>query len=67
MGSDALLIISPLEDPAAVIERLQETEVTYFPRRSSHEAETVLKLGSQRYYGVDEILETLERKSHTDI
>lgn len=59
MGAEALLLVSSVEDPSAVMDALDSSGVTYFPMEPGNLGETVLEVDGTRYYGRAEILQAL--------
>lgn len=59
MGSAVLLTVSRAEDPARIMDALNEQDIVYFPRKSDDAPETTLEVSGQRYYGEHDIIENM--------
>jgi hypothetical protein len=60
MGSQVLLTFSQFSDVKPIMERLTESNISFFPRTWDGCAETSLRIGRDRYFGLREIVENLD-------
>ena len=60
MGSQVLLTFSKFSEVKPIMKRLTESNISVFPRTWDGCAETSLRIGRDRYFGLKEIFENLD-------
>ncbi len=60
LGSTVQLTVTRAEDPSRIIAALEREDVSFFPRISQNEPETLLEIEGCLYIGEEEILAAIE-------
>jgi hypothetical protein len=60
LGSTVQLTVTRAEDPSRILAALEQKNITFFPRTSEDEPETLLSLEGRLYIGEAEILTAIK-------